>query len=196
MCISVLLFLPCPPSPSQGLIKTRMHHTAFYSVSSSDIFMLNPPRKSPEGFEVLGCVNKDVTMVDTGLLNEDRRFDVGTLSCPKERNALQQAPPFSLSFFVFVLQGPAFFFPPLLYFLFSPRLSRRKGINERKCRENVQFYKSYRSWHVFYLISVPPEVPAPARPLLPPFQSGPRYRPSLCLLLSPSQNLLTQGRKV
>lgn len=70
--------------------------------------MLNPPRKSPEGFEVLGCVNKDVTMVDTGLLNEDRRFDVGTLQCPKERDALQHVlSPFF--FFVFLLQRPIFF---------------------------------------------------------------------------------------
>lgn len=105
MCISVILFLPHPPSSAQGLIKTRMHHAAFSSVSSPDIFFLNPPRKSPEVFEVLGCVNKDVTMVDTGLLNEDTRFDVRTLQCPKERDALQQTLPFppSLSFFFFCI---------------------------------------------------------------------------------------------
>lgn len=154
MRISVVLFLPHPPSSTQGLIKTRMHQAAFCSVSSPDIFMLNPPRKSPEVFEVLGCVNKDVTTVDTGLLNEDRRFDVGTLQCPKERDALQQALLFSLSlsFFCILAARAYFFFPPLLYILFSPHLSRRKGINERKCRENAQFYKSYHcSCHCFYI---------------------------------------------
>lgn len=138
-CISVILFLPHPPSSTQGLIKTRMHQAASSSVSSPDFFLLNPPRKSPEVFEVLGCVNKDVTTVDTGLLNEDTRFDVRTLQCPKERDALQQTLPFSPSlscFFVFLLQGPNIFFS-LLYFLFCPQLSRRKGINERKCRENA-----------------------------------------------------------
>lgn len=120
MCISVVLFLPHPPSSTQGLIKTRMHQAAFCSVSSPDIFMLNPPRKSPEVFEVLGCVNKDVTTVDTGLLNEDRRFDVGTLQCPKERDALQQALPFSLSLSFFcILAARAYFFFPLFYIFYS-----------------------------------------------------------------------------
>lgn len=123
MRISVILFLPHPPSSTQGLIKTRMHQAAFSSVSSPDIFLLNPPRKSPEVFEVLGCVNKDVTTVDTGLLNEDTRFDVGTLQCPKERDALQQALPFSpsLYFFFFFLcsccKGLTFFFSFIFFIL-------------------------------------------------------------------------------
>lgn len=93
-----------------------MHRAAFCSVSSPDIFMLNPPRKSPEGFEVLGCVNKDVTMVDTGLLNEDRRFDVGTLQCPKERDALQHV--LSPFFFLFSCCKGLFF--STISFVLSP----------------------------------------------------------------------------
>lgn len=119
MCILVALFPPHPPSFTQGLIKTRMYQAAFCSVSSPDIFMLNPPRKSPEVFEVLGCVNKDVTTVDTGLLNEDRRFDVRTLQCPKERDALQQALPF-LPFIFCILAARAYFFSFLLYFYSLP----------------------------------------------------------------------------
>lgn len=94
-----------------------MHRAAFCSVSSPDIFMLNPPRKSPEGFEVLGCVNKDVTMADTGLLNEDRRFDVGTLQCPKERDALQHV----LSpFFFFLFSCCKGLFFSTISFVLSP----------------------------------------------------------------------------
>lgn len=37
--------------------------------------MSNPPRRSPEGFEVSGRTNKDVTLAHTAVLNEDR-FDV------------------------------------------------------------------------------------------------------------------------
>lgn len=151
MCISVVLFLPHPPSSTQGLIKTRMQQAAFCSVSSPDIFMLNPPRKSPEGFEVLGCVNKDVTTVDTGLLNEDRRFDVGTLQCPKERCSPTTSPFLSLPLFFCILAARACFFF-ILYFLLAPYLSRRNGINERRCRENAQFYKSYHcSCHCFFI---------------------------------------------
>lgn len=119
MCISVVLFLPHPPSSTQGLIKTRMQEAAFCSVSSPDIFMLNPPRKSPEGFEVLGCVNKDVTTVDTGLLNEDRRFDVGTLQCPKERCSPTTSPFLSLPLFFCILAARACFFFYSIFFIGS-----------------------------------------------------------------------------
>lgn len=37
--------------------------------------MSNPPRRSPEGFEVSGRTNKDVTLAHAALLNEDG-FDV------------------------------------------------------------------------------------------------------------------------
>lgn len=82
--------------------------------------MLNPPRKSPEGFEVLGCVNKDVTMLDLGLLNEDRRFDVGTLQCPKERDAFQQAPFLALFFCILVAKAEVFFSSPVFLLILSP----------------------------------------------------------------------------
>lgn len=79
----------CFPS-THVLIKARMHWAAFCSVSSPAFFlMLNPPRKSPEGFELLGRVNKDVTIAHAALLNEYRRFDVGILRHPKERASFQ-----------------------------------------------------------------------------------------------------------
>lgn len=40
MFFAIVLFLPHPPASStQGLIKTRMHWAAFWSVSSADIFL-------------------------------------------------------------------------------------------------------------------------------------------------------------
>lgn len=84
------VFISCLIFFTRVLIKARMPWVCFCSVSSPDLFfMLNPPRKSPEAFEVLGYVNKDVTIPHTLPLNEYRRFDVAVLQHPKERDALQ-----------------------------------------------------------------------------------------------------------
>ena len=67
--------VPWAGGPHPCLINTRSGRLLLCSVSSQTVFMSNPPRRSPEGFEVSGCTNKDVTLAHTELLNEDG-FDV------------------------------------------------------------------------------------------------------------------------
>lgn len=67
----------CPVlwSPTPCLINAWSGRLLLCSISSPTFFMSNPPRRSPEGFEVSGRTNKDVTLAHAALLNEDG-FDV------------------------------------------------------------------------------------------------------------------------
>lgn len=62
-------------APTRCLINTQSSCLLLCSISSPTFFMSNPPRRSPEGFEVSGRANKDVTLALAVLLNE-HGFDV------------------------------------------------------------------------------------------------------------------------